>query len=200
MRGALTGSHKQTLNSWIPNSNNNHIPQGTLAVSNTLLSASHNLGAVLHPFLRRGNRGGRSLPKVTSLRVVRQRRNVYPEACSQLPAHLQKMPEGGELRSTYTAPGNPAWRSRPPRPAGSPGGTGHGGARPWEGPEGGPVGVPRPPRTTRPGRERASERPGPPRLTRLVPTPGERKRYSPAKTLRLQTRGLDAGAGPAPGG
>ena len=62
------------------------------------------------------------------------------------------------------------------------------------------MGVPRPPRTTRPGRERAAERPGPPRLTRLAATAGERKRYSPAKTLRLQTRGLDAGAGPAPGG
>lgn len=63
-----------------------------------------------------------------------------------------------------------------------------------------PVGVPRPPRTTRPGRERASEPPGPPGLTRLAATPGKWKRYSPAKTLRLQTRGLGAGAGPAPGG
>ena len=38
------------------------------------------------------------------------------------------------------------------------------------------------------------------RAIRLAATPGERKRYSPAKTLRLQTRGLDTGAGPAPGG
>ena len=38
------------------------------------------------------------------------------------------------------------------------------------------------------------------RATRLAATPGKRKRYSPAKTLRLQMRGLGAGAGPAPGG
>ena len=33
------------------------------------------------------------------------------------------------------------------------------------------------------------------RAIRLAATPGERKRYSPAKTLRLQTRGLDAEPG-----
>lgn len=80
------------------------------------------------------------------------------------------MPEGGELRSTWSAPGNPVRRSRPPRPAESPSRTGHGGATVRD--LRGPAGVPRPPRTTRPGRERASQRPGP----RDYPTRGHSRR------------------------
>ena len=38
------------------------------------------------------------------------------------------------------------------------------------------------------------------RATRLAATPGERKRYSPAKTLHPKAGGQSAGAGTAPGG
>lgn len=165
-------------------------------MSHTWLSASHNLGAGLHPFLRR-ERGGEEPAQVTSSRVVGQRANVYPEACAQLPAHPQKCPRA-ESSGRPGPPGKPVTGGPDPRgrrkvPTGR-----DTAGRDREGPEG-PVGVPRPPRTTRPGRERAS---------RTARTPAHRphghsrrrKRYSPAGNLRLKRADWTREPEPAPGG
>lgn len=99
--------------------------------------------------------------------------------------HLSKISPARRPRPPQEPEAGPS-KSQPPRATGSPNRTRHlrggaGGAREQE--TGGETGgCPRPPRTPRSGRERSSERPGLPRLTRLNATPGGQKQYSPAKT------------------
>ena len=129
----------------------------------------------------------------------RRVKNLHRSRLSTTSARPRECPRAGSS-GRLQRPGN-TQRSGPNPPGGRevPAGWHTAGRASW-GPEGGQVSVPRPPLTPQPRRQRSSERPGPPRLTRLAATPGERKRYSPAKTLHPKAGGQGAGAGTAPGG
>lgn len=117
----------------------------------------------------------RSSPKVTGSRAAARSipagsEGLHRSRLSTTSARPRECPRAGSS-GRLQRPGN-TQRSGPNPPGGRevPAGW-HTVGRASLGPEGGQVSVPQPPLTPRPRRARSSERPGPPRLTRLAATP-----------------------------
>lgn len=182
LRGCPSRISKQTLNAWIP--------------SPRAITSKHRVGSAhrVRHVVKRFSQPRRWITPISQARKPRREEpaqghqlgelwdrgaNVYPEACAQLPAHPQRMPEGGELRSTWSGPGKPSAAVPTPEAGGKSqqDGTRRGATvRDLRGPVS--RGLP----AQRGREESASNGPDPRDSLRLAATAGERKRYSPAKT------------------